>query len=241
MAALGCVLVATTGCDDLFNLEMVSLPPDGKPASTLVPVQTVTSQRDQAALDMPVAHVIPMISPTTPGHALVIAAVVETSSFDITSITDDGGNEWLPVLEGQDPDEVADVRLEVWRSISHQSTSTVTVTIGNDRELGVIFTEWDLPGTVDGSLGGVYAETAMPVSGALTTGAPALLLAAMAYKSGVPPMASDPSFVSLNQAGLGGVNVGAWYRPLEAGTFDTSWTLPASAATVTGLVAFTVE
>ncbi len=238
---LACVVAATTGCDDLFNLEEVSLPADGKAASTLVPLQTVMTARDQGTAVGPIVQVVPTALATTPGHELVITAVVETSSFAITSITDDGGNTWTRILEGQDPAEVDDVRLEIWHSTGVQSTSFITVTVSADRELGVIFTEWNIPGEVVATLGGVFAVTAMPTSGAMTTDQRGLLLASMAYKSGVPPEPSDTTLVSINQAGLGGVNVGAWYRELDAGTYETSWMLGAPVATVTGLVSFTLE
>lgn len=236
--AIACVAMATTGCADLFNLEPVTYEPP--PAGTLAPVQQMAVQYPRDGVDQSVVRVLD-VPPTAPGNALVLVALLTTSTYEITAITDDGGNSWARVIAGEDPANSADIRLEVWRSGGDQSASRVSLALENDRSLRLVFVEWPVTGAALGAAGGLFATSATPTIGPLPLGQQALLMSTLAYSHPTQPVPEDPAAVSLLPSRLGSEALGVWYRVVEAGSHSESWTFPIEAPSVAGLVALTLD
>lgn len=236
---LSCVAMATTGCADLFNLEPVTYEPTTTPG-VIEPVQQVAVQYARDGVDQSVVRVLD-VEPTLPGNALVLVALLTTSSYEISSITDDGGNSWARVIAGEDPANSADIRLEVWRSGGAESASSVSLTLENDRSLRLFFVEWPVTGAALAAAGGLFATSAAPTIGPLPLGQQALLMSTLAYRHPAPPVADDPEAIALLPSRLGSEAIGVWYRVVEAGSHSESWTFPIDAPSVAGLVALTTD
>lgn len=245
MATLSVLIGLAGGCADVFDIERVKLedagPVDAAPSVSLV--QQITAGRGFGNTSLPITYSF-TVAPTALGHTLVFTSVINTSSWDITQIVDNGGNSWSHVVTGERPNGVStlDCHHEVWRAPGTGSATMVTITISNDREFAGTFTEWSTGGTVTGSVISPYAETTNQSTGPLTVSNASLLVASIGYAgSTTPPTIANAEYATIGSAGSSAIAVATWYQVAGKGTHEVSWTLPSALPTVASLVAIAIE
>ena len=231
----GCALA---GCGTLFGLQEL---PDAAP-SIITPAQEILAQSQNYGIGPPL--VIP-VQRTRPGNTLYLVIAIKTGSRHIASVTDNGGNGWLRVLDGpESPLTTGSLRLEMWSSTRTVETDQITIAFVPDvdyRPMAVNFTEW----TGELIVIGAHAAPAATAPAEIVTTTPLAINEAALAIAGIG-MSSNVTAATLMTEGFrplqmfvgnASISGAAAYSQVEAGTYDVSWQLSSPQVWSAGIVA----
>ncbi len=184
-----------------------------------------------------------LLQPTGAKHLLVVAVESSTATATVTSLTDDAGNLYLPIIGSRSSSSQGGFGVELWYVGNTKAGATKVTTATGQIPIGAIYV-WEVAGIrADLTIASVaalsdQAATTMPLGASITTTQPGELVVSVAVVnntvSGIAPGSGFTSDSTLYGDGWAHLTD----RAAPPGTYQARWLQPNAGVYCTSSAAF---